>query len=174
MRATPMRRHLQFAALFLAAGLAAVAQDARVYREGAEWVEETNGSVTANKMIRIKTTGGSIHLTGGQQGPVTYTVRKKVRASSEEGARREFNRLRIVASFSGDTTFIRGEGEQYWHGSINFDVHVPSQTSLAKLETGGGHVTASGISGRVETSTGGGSVHLDEIGESVSASTGGG
>jgi DUF4097 and DUF4098 domain-containing protein YvlB len=45
---------------------------------------------------------------------------------------------------------------------------------LAKIETDGGSVIATGIGGRAEIESGGGSIHIDDIGASVNAETGGG
>ena len=45
---------------------------------------------------------------------------------------------------------------------------------FARVETGGGNVTATALSGRVEIETGGGTIHVDDIGGEVRAETGGG
>src|SRR5207248_1840818 len=46
--------------------------------------------------------------------------------------------------------------------------------AFVKIETEGGGVVTTGISGRLEAETGGGSIHLDDIGGAISAETGGG
>ena len=172
-----MKHHAQLATLLLAASLAAVAQDTNskiFHRSGGEWVEETNGTLAPGKTVRVKTTSGPIHLTGAQQKNITYTVRKFVRAPSEEAARREFARLRFTVSTTGDVASMRGECENESRGYVAFDVTVPTQTVLAKLETNGGTISARNISGRVEAVTGGESIQVDQIGGSVFASSGGG
>src|SRR5689334_4078564 len=140
-----MRKQLQLATLLLGLGLAAVAQDsnARVFRgERGDWIEETTGVMAATKTVKLKTSSGAIHITGGQQGNISYTVRKHVRAESEEVARREFARLRFTAGMTGDSAVLRGECENYSRGSIEFDLRVPNQTSLVKAETSGGAIAA--------------------------------
>ena len=172
-----MKTQIQLATLLLALSLAAVAQDSgsRVFRgERGEWIEEINGVLAASKTVRVKTTSGAIHINGGQQGNISYTVRKHVRAESEDAARREFARLHFSASTSGDTAYLHGDCESYTRGSIEFDLRVPSQTSLVKAETSGGAIAANNVSGRVEATTGGGSIQMDQIGQGIYAESGGG
>lgn len=172
-----MKQHVQLAALLLAASLAAVAQDtkSKVFRiNGGEWVEEITGTLSSRKTVKVKTTSGPIHLTGAVQKNIVYTVRKRVRAVSEEAAKREFARLRFTAATSGDLAVIHGECENESRGYVGFDVIVPTQTVLARLETNGGTISARNITGTVEAVTGGESIQLDQIGGSVVASSGGG
>lgn len=170
-----MRQRAQLAALLLVASLTAVAQDTnyKIFRRsGGEWVEEINGTLTPGKTVRVKTTSGPIHLTGAQQKNITYTVRKFVRATSEDAAKREFAQLRFTVATAGDVAMLRGEcGDR---GYVAFDITVPTQTALARLETDGGTISAHNISGRVEAVTGGEAIQLDQIGGSVFASSGGG
>src|SRR5215467_562587 len=139
-----MKRHIQFAALIFAASIAAVAQtsNSKIFRlNNGEWVEQLTGTLPAKKTIKVTTTAGPIHVTGGQQNDITYTVTKHVRAGSEESARREFARLRFTVNAAGDLALLRAECEGQWHGYVGFDLNVPAQTALAKLETSGGAVS---------------------------------
>src|SRR5579871_43495 len=170
-----MTKQAQIAALVLAVGLVAAAQDSssRIYRSGSAWIEETTGTLPATRMLKIKTVVGAIHVAGGQQGSITYTIRRQVHASSEDGARREFARIRVSTSSSGDTSTIRGE-ESSGRGSLDIDVHVSSQVSVVRAKTGCGQIGVKGISGTVEVSTGGDTIRLDDISGDVRASSGGG
>ncbi|HKD66882.1 MAG TPA: hypothetical protein VKB84_08595 [Candidatus Binataceae bacterium] len=170
-----MNKHFQLATLFLAAGLAAVAQSPSqpIYRQGGQWVQEIKGALPAGKLVRVKTFAGGIMVQGAKQNNVTYTIREHVYAGSEEAARREFNRLKFTTFGSGETV-LRAECEGSNRGYIDFDVQVPSQVLLVKLETEGGGVTAKNISGKLEVSTGGGNIQLDQIGGMVAAESGGG
>jgi DUF4097 and DUF4098 domain-containing protein YvlB len=169
-----MQKQLQFAALFLAAGLCAVAQDSgsRVYRVNGQWIEEITGTLPAGKTVKVKTTAGPIQLNGASQDRITYTVRKYVRAASEDAARREFASLRFTATNTGNVAFFRGECGS--RGYVGFDLKVPAQTSFVRLDTSGGTIAAKNIAGRVEAVTGGESIQLDQIGASAYASSGGG
>ena len=162
--------------MILVASLAAVAQNpaTRIYRSGAQWIEESNGSLAAAKTVRVKTIAGSIKVQGGEQNNVTYIVRKRVCASSEESARKEFSLMRLSASNSGEVAFLRAESGRRSQVSADFEVHVPYHTALLKLDTDGGTVNAANISGQVDANTGGGVIQLDQIGGVVVARSGGG
>src|SRR5215471_3674284 len=171
-----MKKNVQFAALIFAASIAAVAQtsNSKIFRlNNGEWVEQLTGALPAKKMIKVTTTAGPIHLTGGQQNDITYTVSKHVRAGSEESARREFARLRFNVSSAGDVALLRGECDSESRGYVGFDLNVPAQTAFAKLETSGGAVSANNIAGRLHATTGGGSIQMDQIGEGFASSGGG-
>jgi hypothetical protein len=170
-----MYRNFQLATLFLAAGLAAVAQtpNPHVYRSGSEWIQEITGALPAGKLLRVKSTAGAIRVQGVQQDNVTYTIREHVYASSEEAARREFARLKFSTYSSGETT-LRAECEGSNHGFIDFDVQAPARVLLVKLETEGGAVTAKNLRGKIEVATGGGNINLDQIGGGIMAQSGGG
>jgi hypothetical protein len=173
----PMRnKQLQLATVLLTASLSAVAQESasRIYRSKGEWVEEVTGTLAAGKNVKIKTQAGPISLQGGQQNAVTFTIRKHVCARSENAARRELSRLRLVTSTAGDTTIIRSEREGSSHGFIDFDVHVPSQTTFVKLETNGGAIHLDQISGSIFASSGGGDIGIGKVGGDVHVETGGG
>src|SRR5215471_2941428 len=171
-----MKRHIQLASLFLAASLAAVAQNSgsKVYRlANGEWVEEITGTLAAKKTVKVKTNAGPIHLTGGPQNNITYTVSKHVRASSEEAARREFARLHFTVGTSTEVAFLHAECEAGGRSYVSFDLNVPSPTGFAKLETSGGAISARNVTGKLDAITGGGSIQMDQIGEGYASSGGG-
>jgi DUF4097 and DUF4098 domain-containing protein YvlB len=161
--------------LALVASLA-VAQDARISREGGAWGQEITGSLAAVKNLRVKLDMGSVVVHGGQQQGINYVVHTRAYTSSEEDARRQFGNYKISAYVRGDTAWIVGD----WQGghprkfSGEFAINVPREIGLVKVETAGGNVDTTGIAGRVEAESGGGSIHLDDIGGGVAAETGGG
>jgi DUF4097 and DUF4098 domain-containing protein YvlB len=181
-----MKKHLQRATLFLAAGLfsagfflvsqAAVAQSPspRLYRSGGEWIQEVSGTFTAGKIVRVKSSSGSIRIEGAQQNNITYTIREHVRAATEDRARRELGRMKFTTYSSGETVVLQADCEGSKQGSIDFDIRVPAQTQLVRLETEGGSVAANNLSGRVEAKTGGGAIQLDRISGIIAVSSGGG
>ena len=176
-----MKRTFQIATLILMAGFllaspAAVAQSngPRLYRSGGEWIQEVSGNFTAGRIVRVKSSSGSIRIQGAPQSNITYTIREHVRAATEEGARHELARMKFTTYSSGETVILRADCEGSNHGSIDFDVQVPGQTQLVKLETDGGGVTATNLDGRVEANTAGGNIRLDQINGIIVASSGGG
>jgi DUF4097 and DUF4098 domain-containing protein YvlB len=171
-----MRQHLQLAVVLGAASLAAIAQSAKphLYHTGNEWVQEVTGTLSAEKIVKVKSSAGSIRAQGAQQDNITYTVREHVVATSEESARREFARMKFTTFSSNGAVLLRADCEGASHGSINFDILVPAQTVLVRLQTEGGAVTAKNLAGRVEATTGAGSISLDQIQGLVLVNSGGG
>ncbi|HEX4604162.1 MAG TPA: hypothetical protein VH724_09230 [Candidatus Angelobacter sp.] len=176
-----MKRHLQLATLILAAGFsasqAAIAQSPtpRLYRASSiEWVLEVSGTFSAGKFVKVKSSNGSIRVQGAQQNSITYTIREHVRALTEERARHELNHMKFTTYSSGDTVVLQADCEGSKQGAIDFDIQVPAQTQVVRLETEGGKVTANNLSGRVEAKTGAGGIQLDRISGVIAVSSGGG
>lgn len=176
-----MKRASQFvglaAVLALLAPLA-LAQETKVSREGGSWGREISGSLAAVKNLRVKVDMGSVVVHGAQQPGINYIVHTRYgNFSSEQDARREFEQYKVTAYVKGDTAWIVGDwqgGRRPRHFSGEFNVTVPREMALVKLETEGGNVEATGLAGRVEAESGGGGIHFDDIGGGVSAETGGG
>ncbi len=166
-------------ALYCPAGMVpqALAQDARVTREGGDWVQEVTGQLNAVKILRVKVDMGSVVIRGSQQPNINYIVHTRYGNSSEQDAKRQFEQFKINAYVKGDTAWIVGDwqgGHRPRHFWGEFNINVPREMALVKLETAGGNVETSGIAGRVEAETGGGGMKLDDIGGGVNAETGGG
>jgi DUF4097 and DUF4098 domain-containing protein YvlB len=156
--------------------LPAIAQDTHISRQGNAWGEETNGTLSSARVLRVKVDMGSVVVHGGTQQGISYVVHTRCNMSSEEDARRQLGSFKISAYVRGDTAWIVGD----WEGgrprkfSGEFDINVPRTIELVKIETEGGNVDTTGIAGRLEAESGGGSIHLDDIGGGVRAETGGG
>jgi hypothetical protein len=154
----------------------AAAQQTRVSREGGGWVQESTGSLPAVKNLRVKVDIGSVRVEGGSRQDIAYVIHNRASTSSEETARRQFDRYKITASIKGDTAWIEAD----WQGgsvhkfSGDFVINVPRDLDWAKLETDGGNVIATGIAGKVNAASGGGNIRVDDIGGAVNAETGGG
>jgi len=153
----------------------ALCQEARVYREGSNWVQEMTGDLGAAKNLRVKLAAGSVKVQGGAQAGITYVIHRRAYTSSEQQARREFESYRINTSVKGDTAWIVAESSRRdAKCADDLVINVPRNLESAKIETGGGSVNTTGVAGRVDLSSGGGNIHLDDIGGEVTAETGGG
>lgn len=176
-----MKRASQFvglaAVLALLAPLA-LAQETKVSREGGSWGREISGSLAGAKNLRVKVDMGAVVVHGTQQQGISYVVHTRYgNFSSEQDARREFDQYKVSAYVKGDTAWIVGDwqgGHRPRHFSGEFNVTVPREMALVKLETEGGNVEATGVAGRVEAESGGGGIRFDDIGGGISAETGGG
>jgi len=151
-------------------------QDAHVYREGQDWSRDFSGNLATVKNLRVKLDMGSMVVRGGQQQGIHYSVHSRSYTSSEQDARRQFESYKVTAYVKGDTAWIVADwqGKRPRHFSGEFKIEVPRDMALVKLETDGGNVEATGVSGRVEAQSGGGSLRLDDIGGGANAETGGG
>lgn len=153
------------------------AQETHITRENGAWGEEITGSLAAVKNLKVKVDMGSVVVHGGGGQGISYVVHTRFGNPNEQDARREFEQYKITAYVKGDTAWIVGdwEGSRHpRHCSSEFKVMVPREMALVKLETDGGNVEATGVSGRVEAESGGGSLKLDDIGGGAYAETGGG
>ena len=172
------RKHLTLPLLILALAASGIAQTegtSKVYRDGSCWVEETTGTLSAARLVKIRTDAGNVSVTGGPQSNVTYTIRKRVSAPSEESARRSFDGLRVIARNQGELADFRGEASGNRRcGSVGFDITVPRGVEFVTGKTDGGNLQFSHLGGRVEAESGGGTVNLDDINGNVNSRTGGG
>jgi hypothetical protein len=166
--------------LFLAAGSlwlggSALAQQSRVYREGASWVEEVSGSVPAAPNLSIRLEAGNVSVQGGSGQEIGYVMKKRVRSSNEVEARRQFGQFRFAASRNGDAVMLEGGAPGKTRAlSGDLSVTVPRTIAFVKAVTLGGNETLEHINGRVEAWTAGGNIDLDDIQGGIVATTGGG
>lgn len=174
-----MRTRSQIAALLLLAAVAvgpAWSQQSKVYREGNAWVEEIAGTVPNARNVRVSAAMGSVRVQGGTRSDIAYVVRKRSYASSEDAARREFERFRVSANRSADAAVIMGESDtrNFHRFSVDFALDVPRNLDSAKVDTRGGSIAVRNIAGRADLTSGGGSLRLDDVGGPVMARSGGG
>jgi DUF4097 and DUF4098 domain-containing protein YvlB len=164
------------AALAATVALPLAAQTGKVYRDGNFWVEEITGSMSGARSLRVRTDAGSVTVQGGSQQGFTYTVRKRVRAGSEESARRDLASFRITAGVRNGSATLEGDAERrnYRNFSVDFTVHAPRELDSVRAETDGGSIAVRNIAGRVNAESGGGSVNLSDIVGPGTAETGGG
>lgn len=174
-----MKRNLKFAmlaALVATVALPLTAQTEKVYRDGNYWVEEVTGTLSGARSLRVRTDAGSVTVQGGTQQGFTYTVRKRVRAGSEDSARRVLAAFRITAAIRNNTATLEGDAERrnYNNFSIDFIVNAPRELESLRAETDGGSVAVRNIAGRVNAESGGGNVAFADIVGPITAETGGG
>jgi DUF4097 and DUF4098 domain-containing protein YvlB len=175
-RATGSRKSIAVAALLaMAVAIPVWAQQSRVYRDGNSWVEETTGTLPASRQVRITTDVGSVQVQGSSS-RVTYVIRKRSYAPSEEAARRQFEQMRISAVKNGEGAFIEGRlaNRNLSRFNAEFVVQIPRQLEVVKVETRGGSIGFSSIAATVLGATGGGLVKLDDLDGSVKITSGGG
>ncbi len=166
----------KFVAVLLLVLPLASAQQGRVYGDGGNWTQEITGSLAVVKNLKVKVDIGSVRVEGGSQSGITYVIRNHSYSGSEDRARREFESYKISAYVRGDTAWILGdwEGGRPHKFSGDFVVNVPREMDSINVETEGGNVSTTGVTGRVDAQSGGGSIRIDDVGGKVNAETGGG
>ena len=118
---------------------------------------------------------GSVQVQGSSP-RVSYVIRKRSYAPSEEAARRQFEQMRISAIKNAEGAFIEGRlaNRNLNRFNAEFLVQIPRQLDLVKVETHGGSLNFSSIAATVLGATGGGWVKLDDLDGSVKITSGGG
>ncbi len=171
------RRRWKAAAALLAMAFAIPlwAQESRVYRDGNSWVEEITGTLPASRQVRITTDVGSVQVQGSSSS-VTYVIRKRSYAGSEEAARRQFEQMRISAVKNSEGAFIEGRlaNRNLERFNAEFVVQIPRRLEMVRVETRGGALNFSSIAATVVGATGAGWVKLDDLEGTVKISSGGG
>jgi hypothetical protein len=171
-----MKKLTKLGLLIALAATLCAAQQNSIQKDGGNWTSVANGSLSGVHNLHIKVDVGAVRVEGGANQGINYAIRNKSYESAEGKARRQFDSYKISAYVRGDTAWIVGD----WEGgrprkfSSDVTVTVPRDMELVKIETEGGAVVTTGISGRLEAESGGGAIHLDEIGGAISAETGGG
>jgi hypothetical protein len=152
------------------------AQQTAIQKEGSNWVSVVSGSLSGVRNLHIQVEIGAVHIQGGSTQGINYVIRNRSYEGSEDRARKQFEAYKISTNVRGDTAFITGEWENGKPHKFNSEVtvNVPRDLDLVRIETDGGEISTTGISGRLEAQSGGGGIHLDDIGGAISAETGGG
>ena len=171
-----LRRLFKLVTVLLLVLPAATAQQTRVFGDGGNWTQEVTGSLATVRNLRVKVDVGTVKVEGGSQQGINYVIRNHSYSGSEAKARHEFDSYKITAYVRGDTAWIVGdwEGGRPHKFSGNFSISVPREMDEIKVETDGGNVTTTGVTGRVDAQSGGGNIRFDDIGGVINAETGGG
>jgi hypothetical protein len=170
-----LKRSPQFVGMICALAVAALHVQAQEHRsrEHDTTSGALSGTLAGARNVRVKLDMGSVVLRGGSQQNIDYAVHAHSH-SSDEDDRRILGAFRISSSVKGDTAWIGAEWQGGRHGfSGEFVINIPRDTESVRVETGGGWVEVTGVSGSVGIETGGGKIHVDDVGGSVDVQTGG-
>ena len=137
-------------AVVFSIALPLMAQQSRIYRDGNSWVEEITGTMPLARELHVLTDIGSVQVQGNSQ-RVSYVVRKRSYATTEEIARRQFEQLRISAVKIGDSDTIEGKANvrNLAHFGAEFIVQVPRDLSVVKVQTRGGSLAFNSIAATI-------------------------
>jgi hypothetical protein len=112
--------------------------------------EELTGSVAGITMLDIRTDVGKIHLNAADVAEIRVHAEIKVKAATEERARKLAEGVRIVLEPSGETLAIKAvRPAGFGHNGVNFIVTAPAGLAL-KCTTNIGDIHTTGFTGRIE------------------------
>ncbi len=163
------------AVLAAAVAVPLCAQQSRVFHEGNAWIEETTGAMPPGREVRVNTDMGSVQVQGNSPN-VTYVIRKRSFASTEEAARRQFEQLHISVARTAQRNSIEGRllGRNLNRFNAEFVVQVPRELEQVQVETRSGTLNLNSLTATILGTTGGGAVKLDDLGGPVKIASGGG
>lgn len=166
------------AALALSAvGSFAQQPQTKLYQQGPQWVEELSGFAPVSHALRVIMSVGAIHLEGGGQDQISYTVRKRCIQSTQEAARKLFDQFRVFTARKADTTIIQGDwlGGREWNDlTADVFVQVPSTVSAVSVSAHEGSVTVRALRASLDAESAAGNIELDQVIGRVKAQTSGG
>lgn len=163
-------------ALLVLCGAAATAQTlSPIVREGGYYVQQESGELQSATRLRVSA-AGNVAIQGSNQGMVSYSVTRRVKAGSEGEAQRLLDRARLTAARRGDAVTLQMDSPNCWNCGFQSDLSVqaPFATREAIVTTTGGRIHVTNIEGRLTADTSAGPISAENIGGGVRADTAGG
>ena len=125
-------------------------------------------SVKSGGNLTIESDRGSINVLTWDQQKVDVLVEKRA------GKQKQLDDFKVSFEQTGNDIFVEGDGVSNSRVSVKFIIKVPQEFNL-DLNTGGGSIEVSDISGDVKVNTSGGGIRIgDVIQGNVEAQTSGG
>ena len=125
-------------------------------------------SVKSGGTLTIESDQGSIKVETWDKQTVVVLVEKKAKKQ------KQLDGFKVNFDQKGNDIFVEGDGDWNNKVSVKFIIKVPQEFNL-DLNTGGGSIEVSDISGEVKVNTSGGNIRIgDVIHGSVEANTSGG
>ena len=136
------------------------------------------------KQLRSSTSGGNIHVTGQASGDAKVLVFVRSNnggreLSHDEAQQRLDEGVELTIAMNGNTLEAKAKRknnlEDNWrHGvSVSFEIYVPESVG-SDLQTSGGNIHLSDLTGAENFSTSGGNLHLENLAGKITGETSGG
>lgn len=149
----------------------------RLYQQGSQWVQEFSGFAPLSHALKVMMSIGAIHLEGGAQEQISYTVREHCLRSTQEAARKIFDQFHVFSTRKADTTILRGNwmgGRDATDFGADVFVQVPHSVGVVAVNARDGGITVRAMRARLDVETTAGNIDLDQIAGAVKAHTSGG
>jgi DUF4097 and DUF4098 domain-containing protein YvlB len=149
-----------------------------------EKIHETRAAKPGGKLV-VDVDFGSIDVAPGANDEVVVDAHRKIEASSKEKEEEYLKSVPLTVTTEGDSVLVRAIhkheslGEQIWkmlghhRTEAHYTVRVPASFS-AYLDTAGGDISASGLTGTIKADTSGGDLNFAKIHGDIHADTSGG
>ena len=144
------RRIAALSTVLVLGSVASVAQNSspKIYQQGSQWVQEFGGFAPISRVLKVMMSVGSIHLEGGAQEQINYTVRERCVRSTQEAARKIFDQFRVFSTKKADATVIQGDwigGKPGMDLTTEVFVQLPSSVDAVALNAREGNITVRAI-----------------------------
>jgi DUF4097 and DUF4098 domain-containing protein YvlB len=168
-------RILVLCAAVTIAATASAQTDSPITRENGYFVHSVTGEFPVLGAIHLRVTSrGPVTVRGDNGQRLRYTLRKRVRASSEEEARRVFALIQARMLRQGPIATLELGMPSRNLPLPEIEVAAPRQFRQCFVGTSGGALTFDNLDADIEAGTAGGRIHADRIGGTLIARTGGG
>jgi DUF4097 and DUF4098 domain-containing protein YvlB len=146
-----------------------------------EHVTETRGAKPGGKLI-IDVDFGNIDVTTGATDKVVVTAYRAVDAHSKEKEKQYLKATPIVVTTEGNSVVVRARSKKGWsfwswfghtRTEGTYNIQVPA-TFDSDLQTEGGEVSVTGLTGRTKVETSGGDLKFERLHGPLKAETSGG
>jgi DUF4097 and DUF4098 domain-containing protein YvlB len=165
----------RIANLVMATAAVALAQEAPVVREGPYWVGSVGDSFAIAPQVRLQVnTRGNVVVRRGSGDQVTYRVRQRVIATSEDQARTLLGGGGAQVSSARGRVLLQLQPISAHIVRTDIEISVPPQVPTVIIQTELGGIDVAEFDGAVQLSTGGGEIQLGKIGGTVQCFSGAG
>jgi hypothetical protein len=146
-----------------------------VGREGRYWIGTLTGSVTLHgtKNIRV-VSPGSIRVDGGDRNDISYVLRARAKAQSEDAARAIFRRMTVRPRQQQNWEVLDVFVPQQASASADIELRVPRSLKMTMLESHGETIQVFDLNGSLQAVSAGGELQVDRVEGDVVVRTGGG
>jgi DUF4097 and DUF4098 domain-containing protein YvlB len=149
--------------------------DAPVSRENGYWVQNVSGDFPVPGALRLRVASrGPVTVRGDAGDRVRYSLRKRVRAASEQEARRVFASIQVRMLRQGPLATLELVMPARNLPLPEFEIAAPRIVQHCYVTTAGGALTFRNLDADIEAATLGGRIHADAISGALIARTGGG
>jgi hypothetical protein len=141
-------------------------------RDGSNWTSTEQGSfpLAAGAQLRVNAPG-SIRVRGTNSGQLSFRLIRSVRAKREGDARAIFERYPTASSAQGGSGVIQ---VGYGPFATQLEINAPRGLALTMVETAGGDLDISDLTGSLVAQASGGRINIGRVGGDVDIRTAGG